>query len=140
MTRWACSRTVTCFWTAAKVVAQPAASEVTDGSTLRSTPRYHDIVTDRQPRVHQISQRQLRNDSGDVLRRAAAGEVFRIASGDQLVEVRRAVLDPLEALRASGRLTGGNDDDFADFELPEPRAAGEPSIEDLLAEDRAERW
>ena len=65
--------------------------------------------------------------------------MFRIASGDQLVEVRRAVLDPLEALRASGRLTGGNDDDFADFELPRPRGADEPSVEDLLDQDRAER-
>ena len=101
------------------------------GWTLGSTAGYGWVVSIHETPVHQISQRQLRDDSGDVLRRAAAGEVFR---------VRRAVIDPLEALRTSGQLTGGNDDDFADFELPMPRGAGEPSVEDFLDEDRADRW
>lgn len=86
-----------------------------------------------------ISQRQLRNDSGDVLRRAAAGEVFRIRSGTTTVELRRAATDHLETLTAAGLLTPGNADDFADFEMPAPRAQGAPSLEEILNADRADR-
>ena len=86
--------------------------------------------------VTTISQRQLRNDSGDVLRRAAAGEVFRIRSGETLVELRRAVPDRLEALTAAGLLTPGSDDDFADFEIP---AGNGRSVDEILAESREDR-
>lgn len=86
--------------------------------------------------MHQISQRRLRNDSGEVLRRAAAGEVFRIASGDAMVEVRRAATDPLEALRAAGLLTPGNTDDFADYQVP---VSDGVTLEEHFEADRADR-
>lgn len=105
--------------------------------------RYAQAMTTTPDRHRQgtttISQRQLRNDSGDVLRRAAAGEVFRIRSGTTTVELRRAATDHLEALTAAGLLSPGNDDDFADFEMPAPRTEGAPSLEEILDADRADR-
>ena len=86
--------------------------------------------------VTTISQRQLRNDSGDVLRRAAAGEVFRIRSGETRVELRRATPDRLDALTAAGLLTPSSDDDLADREIP---AGNGRSVDEVLAESRGDR-
>ena len=71
-----------------------------------------------------ITQRRLRNDSGEILRGAAAGEVFRVGAGESAVEVRRAAPDLFAELTAAGLLSPGSDDDFADF--PEPAVGIEP--------------
>lgn len=83
-----------------------------------------------------ISQRQLRNDSGEILRRAAAGEIFRIRAGDATVDLRRSHHTVIEQLSSTGRLSSSNDDDFADF--PEPVAGVEPLAVtlDVLRGDR----
>ena len=65
-----------------------------------------------------ISQRQLRNDSGSILRRAAAGEPIRVRTGDVAVDLVRAELSVVERLTANGQLTVAADDDFRDFEPP----------------------
>ena len=68
--------------------------------------------------VETISQRQLRNDSGAILRRAAAGESFRIRAGDTTVDLQRSFPSMIEQLASTGRISTASDDDFADF--PEP--------------------
>ena len=85
-----------------------------------------------------ISQRQLRNDSGEILRRAAAGEVFRIRAGDTTVELRRSAPTAVERLRAAGRLRGGGRDDFADFPEPQPLPDGQ-TLDELMDEIRGDR-
>lgn len=82
-----------------------------------------------------ISQRQLRKYSGDVLRRAAAGEVFRLRTGETVVELRRAFGDPLEALRSAGRLSSSSGDDFSDYVVPVTDGV---SVDDFLAVDRTD--
>jgi prevent-host-death family protein len=48
----------------------------------------------------QISQRQLRNDSGAVMRAVEAGEVFIVTSnGRPVAELRPVAADPLAGLR-----------------------------------------
>lgn len=83
-----------------------------------------------------ISQRQLRNESGAVLRRAAAGEVVRVRAGDTVVELRRASASVLGRLEAVGLLTPGQEDDFADFPSPAP---GLEPLEETLDALRGER-
>lgn len=83
-----------------------------------------------------ISQRELRNNSGEILRRAAAGETFRIRAGDTTVELRRATPDAIERLTAAGLLSPGNTDDFIDF--PAPVHSAEP-LADILDAIRGDR-
>jgi hypothetical protein len=68
--------------------------------------------------VETIRRRQLRNDSGDILRRAAAGESTRIRAGDTTVDLQRSFPSMIDQLASAGRLFTDSDDDFADF--PEP--------------------
>jgi len=68
--------------------------------------------------VETIRRRQLRNDSGDILRRAAAGESIRIRAGDTTVDLQRSFPSMIDQLASAGRLSTDSDDDFADF--PEP--------------------
>ena len=78
-----------------------------------------------------ISQRQLRNDSGEILRRAAAGEEFRVRAGEATVDVRRSRRGAVDRLAAAGLLSAGSGDDFGDF--PPPVDAVEPLDETLDA-------
>jgi len=90
--------------------------------------------------VETISQRQLRNQSGDVLRRVAAGESFVIANGG----VPTAVLTPVrpslhEQLVASGQLTPARlPRSFAASRLRRQSSSAQ-TTEQLLATDRGER-
>jgi len=86
--------------------------------------------------VETISQRQLRNDSGEILRRAAAGENFRIRAGDTTVDLQRSCPSVIEQLTATGRLSAPSGDNFADF--PEPGVGFESLADtlDALREDR----
>ena len=83
-----------------------------------------------------ISQRQLRNDSGDILRRAASGEQIRIRAGDTTVDLVRSHVTAVDQLSAAGRLSAGNKDMFED--LPAPTAGVEP-LEDSLDAVRGDR-
>ena len=83
-----------------------------------------------------ISQRQLRNDSGEILRRAAAGERFLIRSGEVFVELRRASPTVVEQLASSGRLSPASSDDFSDFPLP---TAGREPVDMTLTDLRGDR-
>jgi len=78
----------------------------------------------------------LRNDSGEILRRAAAGETFRIRAGDTTVELQRSRSSVIEQLTATGQLSITGDDDFTDFSAP---AAGLEPLGvtlDALRQDR----
>ena len=81
-----------------------------------------------------ISQREMRNNSGEILRRVARGESFLITSGG----VPAAVLSPpsssaREALVAAGRLTPGTG---LDVDLLPPPAVPARSTDQVLDEDR----
>lgn len=81
-----------------------------------------------------ISQREMRNNSAEVLRRVAAGESFLVTNGG----VPAAVISPppastSEALVASGRLTLGSGLNLD--ELPTPVESSLSSTE-VLDEDR----
>ncbi len=86
--------------------------------------------------VETISQRQLRNDSGEILRRAAAGESFRIRAGDTTVDLQRSFPSMIEQLTSAGRLSTASDDDFADS--PEP-GDGLEALADTLNALRRDR-
>lgn len=83
-----------------------------------------------------ISQRQLRNASGEILRRAAAGERFRIRSGSVEVDLHVAHRTAVEHLTAAGRLSPATPDDFADFAEPD---AGREPLDETMDAIRAER-
>lgn len=81
-----------------------------------------------------VSQREMRNNSGDILRRVAAGETLLVTNRG----VPAAVLSPpginaRDRLRAAGRLTIGTGLDLP--ALPPP-VRPETGTDDLLAEDR----
>lgn len=103
--------------------------------TARSMPCY-DSGSDEERDVEIISQRQLRNDSGEILRRASTGERFRIRAGSGAVDLHAAHLTVIEQLTAAGRLSPPGDDDFADF--PGPGTGVEP-LERTIDAVRADR-
>lgn len=89
--------------------------------------------------VDTISQRQLRNQSGEVLRRVAAGESFLVANDG----VPTAVLSPVrpstqEQLVSSGLLTAPRAPRRFAAVLRKRTTAG-GATEQLLTEDRGER-
>jgi len=71
-----------------------------------------------------------------ILRRAAAGETFRVRAGDTTVELQRSRSSVIEQLTATGQLSITGDDDFTDF--PAPSAGVEPLgvTLDALRQDR----
>jgi prevent-host-death family protein len=84
--------------------------------------------------VDVVSQREMRNNSGEILRRVAAGESILITNGGAAA----AVLSPASSsvrdrLVAAGRLRLGTGLDIA--ALPPP-VATEQSMEALLEQDR----
>ncbi len=83
-----------------------------------------------------IRRRQLRNDSGDILRRAAAGESIRIRADDTTVDLQRSFPSMIDQLASAGRLSTASDDDFADF--PEP-GDGLEALSDTLDALRRDR-
>jgi prevent-host-death family protein len=100
-------------------------ARVPDGSVLR-----HATVGV----VESVSQREMRNNSGELLRRVAEGESVLITNGG----VPAAVMVPAGSdmrtrLVASGRLRAGTGLDVS--ALPTPVEAA-MSSDDLLAEDR----
>ena len=88
--------------------------------------------------VEVISERRLRDDCEELLHRAAAGEVFRIAVDDVVVELRRARPLAVEQARATGLLTEAADDDLSDFPDPEPLPDG-MTFEQLMEDVRGDR-
>ncbi|MBK6873261.1 MAG: type II toxin-antitoxin system prevent-host-death family antitoxin [Kineosporiaceae bacterium] len=81
-----------------------------------------------------VSQREMRNNSGELLRRVAEGESVLVTNNG----VPAAVLVPAGAdvqsrLAASGRLKVGTGLDLGKLPAPVPAAM---SSEELLAEDR----
>ena len=84
--------------------------------------------------MESVSQREMRNNSGDLLRRVAEGESVLVTNNG----VPAAVLVPpgsgvRERLTASGRLRVGTG---LDLGMLPPAVAAEVSTEDLLGEDR----
>lgn len=84
--------------------------------------------------VESVSQREMRNNSGELLRRVAEGESVLITNGG----VPAAVMIPASSdtrtrLIAAGRLRAGSGLDLS--MLPPPVQVAESS-DDLLAEDR----
>ncbi|MDK3256663.1 type II toxin-antitoxin system Phd/YefM family antitoxin [Blastococcus capsensis] len=86
-----------------------------------------------------VSQRELRNRSGELLRRASAGERIRITTnGVPVAELVPPNLTAVERLRTQGRLSpatvrGADLDD-----LPPPMQVAEP-LSRLLTEVRGDR-
>ena len=77
----------------------------------------------------QISQRQLRNDSGAVLRAVEAGESFVITNNGRPVgELRPISADPLAGLRVRRAKPGAR---FADLK-PEPGRTDETALDSLM--------
>lgn len=77
----------------------------------------------------QISQRQLRNDSGAVLRAVEAGEVFIVTSnGRPVAELRPVAADPLAGLRVRRARESVR---FADI-VPEAGRSDETALETLM--------
>jgi prevent-host-death family protein len=84
--------------------------------------------------VESVSQREMRNNSGELLRRVADGESVLITNGG----VPAAVMIPAGSdvrtrLLAAGRLRAGSGLDLS--ALPAPVQSSQ-TIDDLLAEDR----
>ena len=84
--------------------------------------------------MESVSQREMRNSSGELLRRVAQGESVLITNGG----VPAAVIVPAAAdtrtrLAASGRLRVGSGLDLGALPAPVPSTV---SSEDLLADDR----
>lgn len=76
-----------------------------------------------------ISQRQLRNDSGAVLRAVEAGETFIITNnGRPVAEIRPVTPDPLAGLRVRRAREGAR---FTDV-LPESGRPDETALESLM--------
>ena len=77
----------------------------------------------------QISQRQLRNDSGAVLRSVEAGESFIITNnGRPVAELRPISADPLAGLKVRRAKPGAR---FADIK-PERGRSDETALESLM--------
>jgi prevent-host-death family protein len=77
----------------------------------------------------QISQRQLRNDSGAVLRAVEAGETFVITSnGRPVAELRPVAADPLAGLRVRRARPGAR---FTDV-VPETGRSDETALQSLM--------
>jgi prevent-host-death family protein len=84
--------------------------------------------------VDSVSQREMRNNSGELLRRVADGESVLITNGGVPAAVMvPAVSDTRTRLVASGRLRVGTGLDLGALPPPVP---SETSSEDLLADDR----
>jgi prevent-host-death family protein len=84
--------------------------------------------------MESVSQREMRNNSGELLRRVAEGESVLITNGGVPAAVMvPAGSDTRTRLIAAGRLRAGTGLDLE--ALPEPVQA-DRSSEDLLAEDR----
>lgn len=84
--------------------------------------------------MESVSQREMRNNSGDLLRRVADGESVLITNGGVPAAVMiPAGSDPRMGLIAAGRLRAGTGLDLS--ALPAPVQAARSS-DDLLAEDR----
>jgi prevent-host-death family protein len=70
---------------------------------LRSTPGYHNGVTERAP--HEITQRELRNDSGEIMRAVERGESFTITRNGtpigRLIPLRRRTFVPRQEVMAA---------------------------------------
>jgi prevent-host-death family protein len=76
-----------------------------------------------------ISQRQLRNDSGAVLRAVEAGETFVVTSnGRPVAELRPVAVDPLAGLRVRRARLGAR---FTDV-VPETGRPDETALESLM--------
>jgi prevent-host-death family protein len=76
-----------------------------------------------------ISQRQLRNDSGAVLRAVEAGETFVVTSnGRPVAELRPIAADPLAGLRVQRARPGAR---FTDV-VPETGRSDETALESLM--------
>lgn len=83
----------------------------------------------------QITQRQLRNDSGAILRAVEAGETFIITNnGRPVAEIRPIPVDPYAGLRVTRARPGKR---FADLrpEIGDPNVSGL----DILLELRGDR-
>lgn len=84
--------------------------------------------------MESVSQREMRNNSGELLRRVAEGETVLITNGGVPAAVMvPAGRDVRSRLIAAGRLRAGSGLDLS--ALPEP-VRSERTTEDLLAEDR----
>jgi prevent-host-death family protein len=108
-------------------LARPVARREAVAEHLRATPCYASLVDS-------VSQREMRNNSGELLRRVAEGESVLVTNNG----VPAAVLVPARSdvrtrLTASGRLRVGTGLDLA--ALPPPVTAP-ASTEQLLEEDR----
>ena len=84
--------------------------------------------------MESVSQREMRNNSGELLRRGAGGETVLITNGG----VPAAVMVPAGSstrarLLAAGRLRAGTGLDLSALPVPVPATR---STDDLLAEDR----
>jgi len=76
-----------------------------------------------------ISQRQLRNESGAVLRAVEAGETFVVTSnGRPVAELRPIAADPLAGLRVQRPRPGAR---FTDV-VPETGRSDETALESLM--------
>lgn len=76
-----------------------------------------------------ISQRQLRNDSGAVLRAVEAGEAFVITNnGRPVAELRPISSDPLAGLKVRRAAPGARFDNLA----PEPGRSDETALQSLM--------
>jgi prevent-host-death family protein len=84
--------------------------------------------------MESVSQREMRNNSGELLRRVADGESVLITNGGVPAAVMiPAASDSRTRLIATGRLRAGTGLDLS--ALP-PAVRATRSSEDLLAEDR----
>ncbi len=80
-------------------------------------------------RTH-ISQRQLRNDSGAVLRAVEAGSTFIVTNnGRPVAEIRPIPVDPLAGLRVRRATPGARFENLK----PEPGRPDESALESLMA-------
>ena len=89
--------------------------------------------------MESVSQRELRNNSGELLRRVAAGEHIRITNnGVPAADLVPPHLTAVERLRAQGRLSPATVTGADLVDLPPPIQLTE-SLEKLLAEVRGDR-
>lgn len=88
--------------------------------------------------MHRISHRDLRNNSSEILRAVDNGESFEITNYGRVVAlIVPAPTDPLETLRASGRIQPSTTS-VAEVLAIEPVAIGRASG-DILDDQRSDR-